>query len=123
MSRAGPTPDAAIHAGINWIKQGDNWPADDPFNRGVPNVPAGYPSHFSGNFWWASAAFWHTLPDGFLGASPRPLKAAGTLASIDNHSLWRCMLYTRNEHGQSDIRFMNRSPICELCEAVRRATL
>lgn len=61
-----PLP-ACAGAGINWIKEGDNWPADDPRNRGIP-VPSGYPSHFSGNFWWAKAAFWHTLPDGFLGA-------------------------------------------------------
>ncbi len=26
-------PSTCACAGINWIKQGDNWPANDPFNR------------------------------------------------------------------------------------------
>ena len=65
-----------VCSGINWIKEGDNWPADDPHNRGVPNAPIGYPSHFSGNFWWATGAYWHTLPDGFMGEQPLRLAAA-----------------------------------------------
>jgi len=92
-------PSTCACAGINWIKQGDNWPANDPFNRGVPNVPAGYPEHFSGNFWWASAAFWHTLPDGFLGALPGlPIRVFCTTPCTPLTS--RCRFHTTLALGQ-----------------------
>ena len=58
--------DLHYSAGINWIQEGDSFPLNDGRSRSLPGMA--WPSHFSGNFWWASAAFWHRLPDGFIGA-------------------------------------------------------